>query len=244
MIDKFIFFPRKNISYYGDLWKSDEIIIEVNQQQLQGWFVKAIPLEQSPVILYYGGNAEDISINLSYLQHDEPQSISWLLINYRGFGKSTGKPSQAALFIDALAIYDYLVSHFHIPPDKIYLMGRSIGSSVASYVASQRQVAGLILVTPFDSVASFAPRLLRIPPIRRYLEKYFNTQKYLENVQGKILILAAGEDEVIPKINLENLVNKFKDQLDVVEIKLANHQNIAEFPEYERAIKKYIQTPL
>lgn len=241
MIDRFIFFPRSNDSGYCDIWKNSEVVLNLNQQIIQGWFVKAIPIEQLPLIIYYGGNAEDISVNLSYLQPDQLQTTSWLLMNYRGFGKSTGKPSQAGLFADALTIYDYLVNDLHIHPDKIYLMGRSIGSSIASYVASQRRVAGLILITPFDSIVNFAPKILQISPIRCYLGKYFNTQKYLESVSGKILILTAGQDEVIPKASLENLVNKFHDQLQIVEIKKANHQNIADFAEYELAVEKFIR---
>lgn len=240
MIDRFIFFPRKDISYYGDLWKGFEIYLSISQQQLQGWLVKASEFKQAPFIIYYGGNAEDISIKLSYLQHDEEQPISWLLMNYRGFGKSSNKPSQAGLFDDALAIYDYVINDLHIHPDQIYLMGRSIGSSIASYVASQRKAAGLILVTPFDSLVNFAPKFLRFF-IKTYLAKYFNTQKYLETVPYHILVIAAGEDEVIPRIHLENLINKFKDQLTVVEIANADHQNIADFPEYDLAIRKYIQ---
>lgn len=240
MIDRFIFCPRKNNSHYSKLWKNAEIILKVNQQMLQGWFVKATTFEEAPLIIYYGGNAENISINLGDMQTDEIQSTSWLLMNYRGFGGSTGKPSQEGLFADALANYDYLINDLNIQPDKIYLVGRSIGSSIAAYVASQRRVGGLILITPFDSIASFAPRILRISPVKYYLEKYFNTQKYLEDVKGKILVLAAGEDEVVPKMSLANLANKFKNQLEIVEIKDANHQNITEFPEYELAIQKYI----
>ena len=216
------------------------IILNINQQLLQGWFVKAIPVNKAPLIIYYGGNAEDISINLSYLLQAQAPSSSWLFINYRGFGNSSGKPSQSGLYEDALAIYDYLILNSQIPLNMIFLMGRSIGSSIASYVASQRQVAGLILVTPFDSIASFIPKILKFSPFTSYFEKYFNTQKYLENVGCKILVLAAEEDEIIPKVHLKNLANKFKNQLVIVEIKKANHQNIAEFSEYEIAVKKYI----
>jgi hypothetical protein len=240
VIDRLIFFPKKSISGYSEPWKSSEFILNVNQQLLHGWFVKAEFVEKSPLIIYYGGNAEDVSINLSYLQPAEPQATSWLLMNYRGFGKSTGKPSQAGVFADALAVYDHLIKNTGISPEKIFLMGRSIGSSVAAYVASQRKVGGLILVTPFDSIVNFAPKFFKIFPIKRYLEKYFNTQKYLEGVQGKILVIAAGRDEVVPKINLENLINQFKDQLEVVEIKKANHQNIADFHEFESAVNEYI----
>lgn len=242
MIDKFIFHPRKNNIYYSRIWKRYKIKLNLNNEILQGWLVKASSFKKSPFILYYGGNAEDISINLGEMQPDKPQPMSWLYVDYRGFGESTGKPSQAGLFADALAIYDYVINELNISPDKIYLMGRSIGSSIAAYVASQRRVAGLILVTPFDSLVSFAPKILNFFPITHYLEKYFNTQKYLENVSGQILLIIAGEEEIIPKSCAINLINKFKDQLQVVEIKNADHQNIYEYAEYDTVINNYIKS--
>lgn len=242
MIDKFIFYPRENHVLFKKDWKNFEISINVNEQKLQGWWFKAASLEASPFIIYYGGNAEDPLISLRYLIPDESQSYSWLFMNYRGFGESTGKPSQAGLFADALAVYDHVIKVFKISPDKIFLVGRSIGSSIASYVASQRVTAGLILVTPFDSLVSFAPKIVQNSPLKYYLQNYFNTQKYLESVPGQILIISAEEEEVIPKNCIDNLLNKFKNQLHVVEIKKADHQDIGEFPEYETAIHNYIQS--
>ncbi len=242
MIDKLIFYPQKNNSYFCKKWKNSEIILNINQQQLQGWFVKVSDPDKSPIVIYYGGNAEDISVNLSYL--DNPRDSSLLLMNYRGFGNSTGLPTQKELFSDALAIYDYVISKININPNKIYLMGRSIGSSIAAYVASQRHTGGLILVTPFDSITSFVPKFLRFFPINGYLQRYFNTSKYLEHVEGKFLVIAAGVDEVIPRRCLENLLTKFQDQILFSEIKEADHQNIAEFNQYSDAIENYIHSNL
>ena len=238
MIDRFFFHPRKNNSYYSDLWKQSEIALDVNQNHLQGWLIKAPLFEKSPFIIYYGGNAEDISINLSYI--DAKQNHSLLLMNYRGFGGSTGYPSQKGLFSDALTIYDHVVNIFKIDPDKIFLLGRSIGASIAAFVASQRRCGGLILITPFDSIANLVPRFLNFSPLKNYLDGYFNTQQYLEKVDKKILVIAALEDEVLPRSCLENLLKKFPKKISLVEIKQANHQNIADFEEYAQAIEEYI----
>ena len=237
MLEKVIFYPQKNNADYCDKWKDAEVILSINQEKLQGWFVKAADQDDPPVLIYYGGNAEDISFNLSYSNFP---SASLFLMNYRGFGKSSGHPTQEGLFSDALAIYDHLVNMLNINPDKIYLIGRSIGSSIAAYVASQRRVGGLILITPYDSIANLAPKFLRFFPIKEYLEGYFNTSKHLEHVKGKFLIIAAGSDEIIPRKCLENLLAKYQDQVVFVEIKDANHQNISQYHEFANAIERYI----
>jgi uncharacterized protein len=238
MIDQWIFFPRKNNTDLCEKWRATEVMLNINQQNLQGWFVKAANQEKSPVLIYYGGNAEDISYTLECL--DQLTSTSLFMMNYRGFGKSSGRPSQEGLLSDALANYDHMVDVLKINPDKIYLMGRSIGSSIAAYVASKRKIGGLILVTPYDSIANLAPKFLRFFFIRKYLDRYFNTAKYLEQVEIVFLVLAAGLDEIVPRKCLENLVMMFKDQMIVIEIKNADHQNISDYPEFLVAIQNYI----
>lgn len=238
MLDKLIFYPRKNNTECCDKWKEAAVILHINKENLQGWYIKAADPYNSPIVIYYGGNAEDISFNLDWF--DKFSSASLFLMNYRGFGKSSGRPTQEGLFSDALAIYDHLVNKFHIKPDKICLMGRSLGSCIAAYVASQRRVGGLILITPFDSIANLVSKFFRFFPIKKFLERYFNTSKYLEHVRGKFLIIAAGSDEIIPKRCLENLLAKYQHQVDFVEIMSANHQNISEYQEYINAIERYI----
>lgn len=240
MIDNFIFYPRKNNSYFEKKWKCNEVIFEVGHQRLQGWFIKTENFKNDPIIIYFGGNAEDISCNLSYLEVKQQASI--LLLNYRGFGKSSGKPSQNALFADAVAVYDHLINSMQILPENIYLIGRSIGSSIAAYVASKRKTAGLVLITPFDSVANLAARKYKLLPLKFFLKSSFNTIEYLKAVKEKILIIAAEKDEVIPKKCLDNLVKKFHSNLDLLIIKDADHQNVADFDLFHEAICNYIKS--
>lgn len=240
MIDKYFFYPRKNDKLFSGLWEGSEVVLNINQQQLHGWLVRAADFENAPVIIYYGGNAEDISQSLTYT--DKPRSESVLFMNYRGFGGSSGRPNQEGLFADALAIYDHLVKNLGIKPDRIYLKGRSIGSSIAAYVASQRKIRGLILITPFDSIANFVPKFLQFYPLKNYLKRFFNTFEYLKNVDKKILVIAAGCDEVIPRRCLDNLLDKYRSQIILEEIQDADHQDIAIYNEYDDAIEKYIHS--
>ena len=175
MFEKFIFHPRKNHPLVVREWKECELNLNLNTQNLQGWLVHNEEIDSnSPFIIYYGGNAEDISLNLNDLS--SIHASSFLLMNYRGYGGSSGKPTQKHLFEDALAIYDNVVKKHSIHPSRVYLLGRSIGSSIASYVASQRKVGGLILVTPFDSLEHLVRKLFRWIPIGWLFKNSFNTR--------------------------------------------------------------------
>ncbi|MFC3194822.1 alpha/beta fold hydrolase [Marinicella sediminis] len=113
------------------------------------------------VLLYLGGNAEQVAYSASDFLHHLPNTRV-LLMQYRGYGGSGGSPSEAALFADALALFDHLQGQTNHP---VTVMGRSLGSGIATYVASQREVAQLILVTPFDSLRAVAAKLMPILPV-------------------------------------------------------------------------------
>lgn len=238
MINKFIFHPRKTISGYALPWENSEITLDINGQKLCGWWVKAENHLNNPLVIYFGGNAEDISINLGDI--DLKENISYLYLSYRGFGKSSGKPSQEGLFNDALAVYDYIVSTEKIAPQQIFLVGRSIGSSIAAFLASHREVGGLVLITPFDSIANVAARTYPWLPTKFFLKNFFDTTKYLEKVRGKVLVCAAEKDEVIPRDCLEALISKHSQKLLLKIIKEANHQDITNSMTFHNTVNNYI----
>ena len=128
-------------------------LVTADQVRLHGWLVKATPTQApAPLLIYFGGNAEEVS----WLVSTAGQYAGWslLILNYRGYGSSEGKPGEAELFADALQIYDYAARR--ADAGRIAVMGRSLGSGVAVYLAAQRPVAGVILVSPYDSVESVA----------------------------------------------------------------------------------------
>jgi len=108
--------------------------------RLHAWHVKG-----NPLVIYFGGNAEEVSWMLDEAPRRAP-GVGWLLVDYRGYGSSDGSPSEKALVSDALQWYD------HFQAGTTYVFGRSLGSGVAVQLAAERPVAGLILVAPFDSL--------------------------------------------------------------------------------------------
>ena len=141
---------------------------------LRGWLLRAAGREPAPLLIYFGGNAEEASWVLSELAHIPGWSA--LVVNYRGYGQSEGAPSERALFADALALYDQAIKRLDIEPHRVVAMGRSLGTGVATYLASQRPIAAVILVSPYDSLVSIAQRAYPFLPVRLLLKHRFDSR--------------------------------------------------------------------
>lgn len=183
-------------------------------------------------LLYFGGNAEDVSYSLPSLSGAFPDYAIYLL-HYRGYGGSSGNPSEAALFADALALFDKV----HADHKNIVVVGRSLGSGVAIHLASMRPVARLVLVTPYDSLLEIAVRQFPYFPVRWLLRDKYESWRYAERITVPTLIVAAEHDEVIPRANTEVLYKRFR--AGVASFKVvagAGHNTISENPEYMRLL--------
>ena len=179
-------------------------------------------------LLYFGGNAEDVSYNVPSLSRAFPDYAVYLL-HYRGYGGSSGTPSEAALFADSLALYD------KVRPEhpNIIVVGRSLGSGVAVHLASLRPVARLVLVTPYDSLQELAARQFPYFPVRWLLLDKYESWRYAEQVTAPTLVVAAENDEVIPRTSTEALYRRFR--TGVASLKViagAGHNTISESSEY------------
>jgi uncharacterized protein len=191
------------------------------------------PREGTQALLYFGGNAENVSYSLPELAVAFPDHALYLL-NYRGYGGSSGRPSEAALFADALALFDKVRADHQ----DIVVMGRSLGSGVAVYLASLRPVERMVLVTPYDSLQDLAVRQFPFFPVRWLMLDRFESGKYAAQVTAPTLLIAAEHDEIIPRASTESLASRFREgiaQLKVVPG--AGHNSISERPEYMRLLK-------
>src|SRR5262247_2075447 len=121
--------------------------------KLRGWLVKP-PVEPAPLLLYFGGNAEEVSWQIAVANRLGGRAVA--LVNYRGYGQSTGAPSEPALLADAIAVHDALVQRPDIDSDRVAIMGRSLGTGVAVHLAANRPVERVVLVSPYDSIAAVA----------------------------------------------------------------------------------------
>jgi pimeloyl-ACP methyl ester carboxylesterase len=162
------------------------------------------PHDGPRAILYFGGNAEDVSRTVPELAAAFPDRAIYAL-HYRGYGGSGGRPSEAALHGDAAAVFDF-VARKH---GEIDVVGRSLGSALATRLAATRPVHRLVLVTPFDSILAIAGRLFPYLPVRLLLADRFESVRDAPRVTVPTLVIAAGRDEVVPAAHTRLLVKAF-----------------------------------
>lgn len=202
---------------------------------LRGW---AVNPGQPGAIVYFGGNAESIEGMCEELAQWFPDHSSYL-VAYRGFGASEGSPSEQALFADALAVFDQVQARH--PDAAIAVIGRSLGSSVASYLASQRPVAKLVLITPFDSLANVAQAHYPWLPVRKLLKDHYESSRYLAKYRGPVLVIRAGRDEVIPAANTDRLIASLIQPPHIVQLPAAGHNTISHDPKYGEALREFVK---
>jgi len=140
--------------------------------QVRGRLAPASRGGPAPLIVYYGGNAEDATG-----QAFEPWPAEWALalVNYRGYGASEGRPSERALCADALVVLDALARRPDVDAARIVLVGRSLGTGVATQVAGQRPVQGVVLISPYDSMVALARDHYPFLPVRWLLRHRFDS---------------------------------------------------------------------
>jgi len=186
-------------------------------------------------IIYFGGNAEDPWYNHEAFEAIFPNHTVYL-VNYRGYGGSTGAPSETGLYSDALQIFDSL-QNTH---DEISIIGRSLGSALATRVAATRDVARVALITPFDSLEQIAKGQYPFYPIKLMLKDKFPSIKNTANIKAPTLIIMAEDDNVVPKKNTERLIAEFGPiQLEIETIKAVNHNTIARDLRYTDLLRSF-----
>jgi pimeloyl-ACP methyl ester carboxylesterase len=192
--------------------------------------------KKEDAIIYFGGNAEDVDTNYNPFKIMF-RSHSVYLIHYRGYGNSSGEPNEDALYSDALNIYDALKKEHK----DISVIGRSLGTGVATYLASKRDVDRLILVTPYDSIENVAQQRFKIFPISWMIRDRYNSKERVKEIRCATLILYAQNDKVIPKERTDALVDAFAGkELTLSTIEAATHNSIIESPQYFRALKRFL----
>lgn len=191
---------------------------------------------RKPALIYFGGNAEDVGASRPEFDALFPEHAVYL-VTYRGFGGAAGRPSEDALGRDALAVYDW-VARQH---PKIVLMGRSLGTGVATTLAASRPIDRLILVTPFDSLTNVASDLMPLFPVRWLLRDRYESVARIGQVQAPILALVAERDPVISRRRSDSLIAAIPEaRRHSVLIRGATHDDIHLFPAYRESIQRFL----
>ncbi|HEY3074508.1 MAG TPA: alpha/beta fold hydrolase [Burkholderiales bacterium] len=247
MQDRMIFFPQPladevRLRVHKARPDAEEIVLATaDGHHLHGWFVRNGDAKtDAPALIYFGGNGEEVS--RFALEARELPGVSFALFNYRGYGKSDGDPSEQALFSDALAIYDAVAARPGVDRKRIAVMGRSLGSGVATYLASQRPVAAVVLVTPFDSVAAIARAQYPFVLVDLLLKHPFDSLGRAPAIDAPLLALIAGADSVIPRHHGETLAKAWRGPVTSVVFERADHGSISSDRRYWLTVREFLRT--
>lgn len=184
-------------------------------------------------VLYFGGNAEDVSRSIVLLNQAFPRTAIFAM-HYRGYGGSSGTPSERVLVGDATALYDR-ISPTH---GAVTLVGRSLGSGIAAQLAAKRRVDRLVLVTPYNSILELASERFRLFPVRWILRDKYETWRHAGKIHAPVTFIIAGNDQVIPTAGAFRLVQAFPAATRrVVVIPGAGHDNISDSAVYLAALR-------
>jgi pimeloyl-ACP methyl ester carboxylesterase len=234
----YLYFAQRSIIYYPTPESRNvaagDLRLDLDGATVQVWQLAA---DNKDAVIYFGGNAEDVALNTGEFARMFPDKAIYL-VNYRGYGASSGAPSETALSADAQAIFDH-VSQAH---SNISVIGRSLGSGVAVFLAATRNVERLVLITPYDSMVKVAQSAYPIFPVSVLLKDRYDSLSHAGNISIPTLLLIAERDEFIPMKSSSSLAAALDPSKTTVSvIGNARHNTIQNFDEYAIALADFMQ---
>lgn len=242
--ERLIFFPQRlderaalSIQQSYPRAETFELVAE-DGMRLRGWLVGGTIRQASPLVIYFGGNGEEVS----WLVPEFSRVFDWaaLLVNYRGYGLSEGQPSETMLFRDALALYDRATRRPEINSGCVILMGRSLGTGVATYLASQRPVAGVVLISPYDSLVQVARGAYPFLPVNLLLRHRFDSVVRAPSIHAPLLALVAARDDIVRPERSRELVQAWGGPARLELLDGVDHNTIHTHSEYWRLIDAFL----
>ncbi|KOR29655.1 hypothetical protein TI03_01770 [Achromatium sp. WMS1] len=209
-----------------------------NGVTLHGWLYLPPGQGPHPLLLLFGGNADEITSYLSV--HKELAGWALGAFNYRGYGFSQGKPTQKALFADALSVYDTLAKHAVIDSKRIVAFGRSLGTGVAVYLAAHRPLRGVVLVSPYDSILALAQEVHPYAPVNLLLKHPFNSLALAPKIKVPMMALVGEEDTLISPVHSQRLVDAWGGSAMMRTIPAVDHDTIMDNVKRWQTIHRFL----
>lgn len=247
--DEMFFYPNQDTESYEENLKNneyEEIQFKKENKEFSGWLLKKEE-GKAPLVIYFGGNGEcsarRFCINKESNYWDYFDCYNFMMVDYPGYGNSKGTPSDESMYDMALKTYDYAVTREDVDSDNIVLMGYSIGTGVATYLASQRDVRGLILMAPYDEGISLYNSMIDIfhGPFKYLVRNKFESINYAESVYIQPLLLVSKADELIPNESSIHLSEAFPNGSKIHFLEDVKHSFFWEEKEVLENVELYLQ---
>lgn len=194
-----VYFPEKQIGNTPEAIGLDYTAVNIatgDGETLHGWW--APMADAKGTVLFFHGNAGNISHRINYLAMFKQLGYNTLLFDYRGYGQSSGTPSESGTYLDAQAAWRYLIEIQGIVPERIVLFGESLGGAVAAWLAAREKPGLLALVSTFTSVPDLAAEIYPFLPVRWISRFDYNTLEFLQSITCPVFIAHSPQDEIIP----------------------------------------------
>lgn len=236
--DRLVYFPQPlaSTAHLPSGTQSIEIA-SVDGTRLRGWLRPADTVP-APLVVYFGGNAEEVSWTLA----DARWPLDWSIaaINYRGYGASEGRPSESALLDDALAIHDALAARPDVDARPIVAVGRSLGTGLAVRLAATRPIAGAILISPYDSLVELGRTHYPWLPVSWLLRHRFDAYADAHKARAPMLAIVATDDAIIPLQRSRALFESWAGPRTWLAVPGAGHDDLGDAPSAWGAMSAFL----
>jgi fermentation-respiration switch protein FrsA (DUF1100 family) len=201
------------------------------------------PVARPPLVIYFGGNAEEVTA-FAPLVADVYGERAVLLVNYRGYGESGGKPGETALVADGAALFDWAAQRGDVDASRIAIHGRSLGSGVAVQVAALRPAKCVVLTSPFDSALEVAKAIYPWLPVSLLIRHPFDSVARAPRIVVPALFLMGEADTLIPIAHSERLAAAWGGPVERVSFKGFGHDDLDLNPGYRAALRGFLDRHL
>ncbi len=202
----FLYFYQRNLLYHPNEnnYSGDKILVDIKKVkiptsdniELLGWYHEK-NLVNYKTLIYFHGNAGSLENRIHKLNHFQDMNINFLIIAWRGFSGNKGKPTEQGLYEDGKSAINWLVEK-GIDEKNLILYGESLGTGVATYLAQNKNYAGIILETPFTSMVDTAKKFYPYIPVSLLLKDRFENYKNIKNINSPLLVMHGEADQIVP----------------------------------------------
>jgi hypothetical protein len=228
-----LYFMQRGLMYFPDRARTapaaaglpqaaEEILSTADGEQVIAWHVP--PRGNRPVVLYFQGNGGALRLRVPRFQELVADGAGLLALSYRGYGGSSGSPSEAGLIADARAIYAFAAERY--PAERLVLWGESLGTGVAVALAAEKSVGRIVLETPFTSAADIGASVYPFVPVRLLMKDQFRSDERIGRVTAPVLVIHGERDRVVPIRFGERLYELIKSPKRFVRLKDGDHEGL------------------